>query len=1310
MNKEKIIYLFIGILILILSIPVKLQSQNTIKKISNIDGLSNNSVNCIFEDSRHTIWIGTWDGLNAYNGRDIKTYRYNKNDKSSISNNIIRQIMEVDSIYLWIATDYGINRLNKLTQTFDNYYLGTEQLIPNQEKSFLLALTSENDIICYVKQQGLFYFDKNRGDFIPIDFHFSSSEAKSFLVDENNTVYFLHEDGKLQSYQLAIKGGISLSEPRYIEQQKHVNNMFLTNNMLILNYDGYLKIVDSKNQYPTAIDVDKRKTISQVIYRNGSILISYYEGGCSIYDLKAKTLSPLKDFPAMVSTFCMYVGSQDILWVGTDGQGILQVYEHHSPFKTMHTNHPVRSFANYENKLLVGTKGEGIKIWNNDSKILSDFLNTNNGLISNSVYALKKNKSNDVFIGTEGEGINILSEGRLSRLKLPNNAPFFKAVYSLYFTNNDSVLWLGTSGYGLIKISFGSNYSITEIKQYKSEIGENGLNNDVIYSIVSGQSENELWLGTRGGGISRLDIEKEKFENINTNISLTSNDVLSLIKDNQDIWVGTSYGLNVFPINLNDISQVKEYTENNGLANNTIHGILEDEKGNIWASTNWGISHIDLDKNIITNYSSKDGLQNDEFSDGAYYKDIDGNFYFGGVNGISYFKPEQINLRSFDPEIGLSNLRIYNNSVNISDRIRNNILNLAYDEAYMTFTFIAKDFINNENCEYSYRLQNFSDEWINNGNNPNIVLTKLPPGTYRLEVKVTNGDRVWGSNVYRLDLDVAYPWWLSAPAIIIYILLLIAIAYIAFSVIKNRIRLNRQLLLEHVEKQNQQKMHESRLNFFTNVAHEFFTPLTLIYGPAQHLLEKSDLNSYEKRYIQIIKNNADRMQKLINELMEFRKLESGHTPLYPENIDIQLLMDYIIDNYTEIASENKIKFTVNTNNISSIITDRNSLEKIIFNLVSNAFKYTPANGYITISASQENENLQISIENSGKGLSDKQMSEIFNRFKIFGSSKLQNSTSTGVGLNLTKSLVELLGGEISVSSELNEYVMFSVIIPPIQSEIKSAGINPEEDIQPLDPAIYQNKNISILIVEDEKNIRELLLDILTPYYHVREAADGREALTAIEQNMPDIIISDVLMPNLDGMGLIDRLKSNLRTAHIPIINISAKNAVEDHIDAYEHGADLYITKPFHPRHVLISIQNLINKHSVLKSYYNSSASSIIVKDGMAIHQDDERLLQEILSFIEKNMDDELLDPNSLADALGLSKATLYRKLKDTTDKTPSELIRTVRLNYAAQLLKTTKLTVQEIMFKSGFTNKSYFFRVFAKQYNSSPKEYRENNR
>lgn len=1311
---------FIYVVLFLLTVSVSGYTRNVIKQLSNADGLSNNSVNCIFEDSEQVLWIGTWDGLNAYNGRDFTTYRYNRNNSNSISNNVIRQILEQDQDYLWVATDYGVNRFNRKNKTFTSYFPGTETNMPKQERSFILAITSERKVLCYVKDMGVFLFDDEQQTFKLLE-NSNMEGIRNFVTDHQDRLVFLFENGKLAQSQIL---GQTLKKSRswYTEEGDPVSDIFFSNGKLITVFPGYLKVWDDRNSHPSAIDTDRSKTISQVICTGDHLYWCFYEGGCVSYDLKTKSYTTIGNIPGRVSFFSLYLGTQNILWIGTDGQGLFQVYEYNAPFKTLNCDFPVRSFCqDDQGNILVGTKGDGIKLLDKPTGLLSGFQYLNTGLISNSVYVIRRNEAGDIFIGTEGAGVNILYSGnkRSEKLNIPDQYPFFRAVYSIHFTNHDSVLWLGTSGYGLIRIALRKSsgaYRVDDVIQYVSSGGDHALSNNVIYSVTDGFEPDELWLGTRGGGINKFHIRKELFEQVghlSGALSLTNPDILSLLRSDSSLWIGTSYGLNKLTFS-DDVFYNKEYTEDEGLPNNTIHGILEDENGSIWVSTNRGIAHLMPEQNRVENYSSKDGLQNNEFSDGAYFKDKDSVLYFGGVNGFSYFRPDEIHLRSFDPEISLSGLKIYNTAQNIRERIVNDVLKLSYNEPFVSFLFIARDFINNENCEYDYRLINFSDEWIHNGNNPNIVFTKLPPGEYRLEVKCTNSDRVWGNNRYALQIDVAYPWWFSRTALIIYLLLASLILYITQAVIRNRLRLNRQLLLEHIEKQNQQKIHESKLNFFTNVAHEFFTPLTLIYGPAEHLLEKVNLDNYTKRYVQIIKNNADRMQKLIAELMEFRKAESGHTPLVREHIDIKLLIDYISDNYTEIIQENKIDYQIFTHYLKGIVTDRNSLEKILFNLISNAFKYTPDNGYIHLDISQDNtrnNQLNISIKNSGKGMTDKQLSQVFDQFMIYETSKIANSKSTGIGLSLTKSLVELLGGQISVASVPGEYVEFKVSIPPLEkgAVMLSDDLSQTDDVQVFShrkPVLDGNKKIRILIVEDEKNIRELLRDILAPYYGVLEAENGLEALQMIGVNRPDMMITDILMPGLDGIGLIDRLKSDPDTAHIPIISISAKSSVEDHISAYQHGADLYITKPFHPRHVLTAIENLISKHAALKEYFNSSRSSVTVKDGVTIHHDDEQLLQDIIAFVEKNIDDESLNPNAISDFLGISKATFYRKLKELTGKVPSEYVRLIRLNYASKLLVTTKMTVSEVMFKSGFMNKSYFYREFAKQFGVPPGDYR----
>lgn len=446
---------YICILIYSCLMPVLLHSQNVVKQISNADGLSNNSVNCFLEDSEHTLWVGTWDGLNAYNGRSFKTYSYNKKDAGSISNNVIWQIIEQSDSILWVSTDYGVNRWKRSTQQFTPYYLGTQNNPPKQEKSFLLDITSGKHIICYVKEQGLFCFDDRKQEFVSLK-NDLPDDIRNFVIDSKDRIFFLTGHGQLLHYQLTVRN--SCPELSFKEEIRHcapVSNIYLSQDCLIINDDRTLT-VSQDNRILDSINIPENKTVSQAICHGEYLLISFIEGGCIRYNLENGTSTELLQLPEKASIFTIYIGSQNILWVGTDGQGILEVYEHSSPFHTVKTNYPVRCFCEEDNgNILVGTKGEGILLLDKQERGVNPYLSTGNGLISNSVYTIRKNMSGDIFIGTEGAGINYipLNGNQVKKLGIPAEFPAFRAVYSILFTHNDSLLWLGTSGYGLIKLS-----------------------------------------------------------------------------------------------------------------------------------------------------------------------------------------------------------------------------------------------------------------------------------------------------------------------------------------------------------------------------------------------------------------------------------------------------------------------------------------------------------------------------------------------------------------------------------------------------------------------------------------------------------------------------------------------------------------------------------------------------------------------------------------------------------------------------------------------------------------------------------------
>jgi len=1290
-----------------------LYSQYATIHLSGSEGMSNSSVNCLFEDSENILWLGTWDGLNSYNGRDVKTYRYNKKNEYSISNNIIRQIIEEDSVHIWTVTDKGINRLNKRTQKFSRFFEG--------RGGFIMTMMADKTPLCYIHNDGLYHYDTEKQLFEKAD-HGIGSNVNNMAVDSYNNLYVLYRNGVLKKYRLnKEERRIRVRHEIIVETNPEIATIFLTPHQLIINYTSFLKIINTRTYEEYKIDIFEEKKINNIACKEDIIYIHYHNNEFAKYDIRNKKLSPINEIPNQLPVFSMYAGLQNILWIGSDGQGVIGVHEYTSPFKTVRMDAIVRCFAEEGDKYIwIGTKGDGIKLVNKETGQIKKTITRKDGLVSNSVYTIKKNKSGDMFVGADGNKINIISpQHTLSHLIIPEGLPVPENIYSILFTH-DSLMWVGTSGNGFYKINIqkrNNQYLAKSITRYQHGNAPNSLSGNSIYAIEKDKTYPDvLWIGIRGGGVNRFEISTDKFtdaESLGTDIALSGNDVLCLYKSRENnLWIGTSYGLN----RLTDQApyRSKDYSEHTEFVNNTIHGILEDNKGNMWISTNHGLLFLDPHTEKIIRYTVENGLQSNEFADGAFFKGKDSILYFGGVKGFSCFDAGNIRLRSYSPSISLSNLQINNVTQNIYERIWNNTLNLSYNEPYLTLTFIANDFINNKNCEYSYRIKGFAEEWIYNEKQPNIILTKLPSGKYELEVKCTNGDGVWGDNVYTLKLNIAYPWWKSNLAYAAYIFVFSGIGFIVISIIKNRIKLSRQLLLEQLEKEHQERIHESKLNFFTNVAHEFFTPLTLIYAPSQLLAERTETDDYSKKYLRIIKNNADRMQKLINELMEFRKIESGYMTLYPEEVNVRQLIEYIIDNYTEIIKINNINPEVQWGPVSGFVTDKASLDKILFNLISNAFKYTPPGEQILIRVEQDKEenSLIFLIKNKGVGLTSKQMTDIFNRFKIFEVSKVKNSTATGVGLNLTKNLVELLGGTISVRSVETEYVEFKVILPSLQPspDVKKAPspntMANSKTVTAKGSLSERKKKISILIVEDEKDIRELLRDILSPYYSITEAGDGIQGLAEVESNMPDIIITDILMPNMDGINFMEHLKSNLKTAHIPIISISAKNTIEDHINAFKHGADLYIEKPFNPYHVLTTVENIIDKFSILQQYFNSGRSAVKIKEGVEIYNEEEKFIRDVIVFIENNMDNESLNPMAMSEYLNISKTALYEKLKKITGKTPGEFIRVIRLEHASKLLKTTQLTTSEIIYRTGFSSRSYFYREFAKYFNMSPQEFR----
>lgn len=1314
-------------------------------KLSSYDGLSNSAISFIYKDSTGVMWFGTWDGLNAYDGRNIKVFKSDKKNINSVSSNVIVDIVEPQKGILWVSTPNGVNRLNTKNQEVTRFFEKEGRNASPSSKSYKLTLGPNNLVLCYTLNHKLTYFEKSKNSFKPLDvIQLNSKNFLQITSDIQGNVFLLTTDNEL--YRLNIR---MVNNKPEVESCLHILNQYSVQNIFkksgnefwILNKDqkyiylynsanGLFQIVADRSGLPLS------STIQTINEFNNELIVGYVTIGLFYYDVVRKSWVKFENpdyHCGVLSSF--YDKKQQILWVGTNNNGVISSYREQLNFKCItnkdiseHYMSAIRAICEDNlGRIWVGSRGNGLSIIPNVYAPKLSVLNIP-AFSNKSILSICKGPENLMFIGSESEGLFVVDSKSLAvnRIDLKSinilNKSAQTPIYSLFWDNDYSTLWLGTNNVGAFQLKFNitnKKISITESNSYNKD-NKSGLTNTNIYSIIPFNAK-YVWLATRGVGIFLIDKNTHKvITNINQDSPspLTDNDVLCLLKSSDSVfWAGTSYGLNRLSFKNNKIKVVK-YTEQDGLPNNTVHGILEDNNGIIWISTNNGLSKINPNTNQITNYNHGYGLQSNEFSDGAYFKTTIGELFFGGVTGLNHFYTSEFEERSFSPNILITDIKINNSVIPFSVLTKTDengkYLSLKHNQNFFTISFVALDYINNSNCEYSYIFEGFNKDWITLGCLNTATFTNVMPGEYILRIKATNGDKVWNKQQLILRIKIDKPWWASWYAYFVYIMLISVIFYFIYSTIKKRIQLNRTIFEERVAKKEQLVTYEAKLRFFTNIAHEFCTPLTLIYGPCEKLLESEITDSYTKKYLHIIKNNAERMQRLINDLMDFRRVETDNKKTIFEEIDIQELAKYISDNFIEFSERKQISFNLSfkTNN-RLFVSDRDALEKILFNLLSNAYKYTNDNGEIEIEINNNVEQLSIKVQNTGKGIKQADLQSVFNRFQILDNFERNASQGkiqrTGIGLALTKSLVSLLCGVITVESYENNYTLFSVELP----QQKGVLLHPPQKIP-----LYANSEINlaqieskdkplILIIDDETEIRNLLKDILVPYYQIIEAADGNEGIEQLKHHRPELIVSDIIMPNMTGIEFLNEIKNSRLTSHIPVVFLSSKATMDEQIANYERGLEFFIAKPFNPKLLLSVINQIINNRGSLKQYYNSTLSTIEEFNGSLVHSDEKKFLISVVDLIKNNMENELLNPDFICNQLNITRILFYRRIKELANTTPTEFIREVRLKEAERLIKTTKFTIQEIMYQTGFNNKSYFYTIFKTGFGISPNEYRK---
>lgn len=1335
MKKDTILWNFLISIGIICYLPHTLNAYS-LRQFSNKDGLSNSSIISLYQDQQGIIWIGSYDGLHVFDGTNIHLYNPNPS-KTLLSGNLVNHIMETEKEVLWVQTNYGLDRLDIKRQISQNF-------VEFKEHNFM-AKSKYNELFIIKDDNCLYYYQQEKKTFqklvIPsIEFEHILSVA----VDANNILWIFSSNNDIRSYQIKkADNGIELIPKDLFNHQEKLLWTFSEDHLAYFideTYALYEYDFNNQTQYFIAdlkAEIKEHGEVSSIIKQQNDYYIGFKSSGLIIlkYMAEQKIKYQIQSTEIHAGVFCLMKDKfQDIVWIGTDGQGIYMYYN--DAFSITNTlldtplyqiNNPVRAlYYDNEQTLWIGTKGGGIlrvknySTENNSSSSFDRITSNNSELTDNAVYCITPSSMNKLWIGTE-EGISYYSylEKQVKELPVAADGRKVKYVHAINELN-DTTLWVATVGEGIIKVILDGTSTSPSVKSANRIVLDKGRMASNHFFTSFQENDSILWFGNRGYGAYQLNINNEelishKFDDIVN--SQTVNDIFVIHKNQMGYWLGTSSGLILF-------DPQKSYEDRARLlTNNTVHGILEDLQGNLWVSTNQGLTRFNPQNKTGQTYNRRNGLEIIEFSDGAFYKDRQTETLFmGGTNGFVTIKSNNYIMDEHKPKIYFYGLSIFGKECNIHDFLQTENeqtrIQLDYSQNFFCINFMALDYINGNNYSYFYKLEKISDNWIESGPSANAIFSNLSPGEYNLLVKYRNNMNGLESKPQTLIIQITPPWYMSYWAYTVYFIITVSICAAMIYQFIRKYRSKQYRMIEKMNREKKEEIYESKLRFFTNITHEFCTPLTLIYGPCEKILAYPHADSYIRKYGQIIRQNTEKLNSLILELLEFRRLETGNKTLTIQKLPVSEKLKNIAEAFNELAENREIDYQFNINPDTVWNTDISCFNKIANNLLSNAFKYTPDKGNITVELKIENGLLTLRISNSGKGIAKENLNKIFDRYKILDSFEVNGMNSrNGLGLAICKSMVILLNGEIKVNSIPNEITTFTVSLPELslteqeisQEVYQSAQLSTNTEPLELEKTItnFDTSKQTIMIIDDDPSMLWFVSEIFVDNYNVLSFSNATDALSTLELKQPDLIISDVMMPEIDGLNFTQRIKQNKLWSHIPLILLSALHHEDDQVKGIESGAEAYVTKPFNVKYLEKIVCRLIARKSELKEYYSSVLSSFQIENGNCIHREDQDFLKKIMETIDKNIANPNLSVEVLSSELGFSTRQFYRKLKPITERSPADIIREYRLTIAERLLLTKNFTIEEIMDQTGFANRGTFYKLFAQRFGMPPRQYRE---
>jgi len=1334
------------------------------------NGLNGNKIKCLFEDSKKRLWVGTnYTGFYLYD-RDLDKfiqYQKDNNDMNSLSNNHVLAINEDSDGYIWIGTENGLNRFSPETEDFIHFensevdekskgYKGIVSIVLSEDGNLWVGCEVGLDLLVKGKNGAPDYF---------IKYYLTPEDASAEDFLRHNFILEI-VPSKIEKNTLWIGTSIGVKKLKYFPEDKSK-----------IEFETYVNQKDSKqglsHSFVSDIYEDSLRNQLWIGTYNGINLLNIDNGQFQYFTHNKFSQNSIKNNVV----HCLYKDRSDNLWIGTD-KGINYINFSSKPFISIQLAESEQDLdlisslklSNDKKGLWIATNGTGLGYIPIENESLSQdkifhypikapLREDLSGFISDLIISDRE----DIWLTTKGAGL----------LKIPNNRIALRSSviadpiqYTMddrleddylmtLFQSNSGAIWLGYWDNGLGRLDPDTEEVIHFDFTNESELNLKMFPIVYIFETVDA-GKNILWVGSRGGGLYKL-----KYDNSTQNLEflnqyhyehrygngISNNFINSIYQSKSDsanhkLWIGTESGLNILDTKKNTFTYIDK---SNGLKNNLVQAILEDEAGNMWVSTSAGISQIKMkgDDVEVINFDKYDGLKSDSFFDKSCSILDGGQLIFGGINGLTYFTPGSIKMNDLPPRVSLVDFRIFNETVPIGELENGRTIleqsisetesiDLTHRDNVLSFEFVGLLANEPQKLKFAYKLEGFNEDWVYTDASERIAhFTNLPYESFQFKVKAANANGVW-SEPNILTLNVSPPFWMTNWAYLLYFIIVGGLLHGIFRVVKMRSEFNHSLQLEKVEREKLQEVNKMKLQFFTNISHELRTPLTLIVSPLEQFIKEKSLEKKFHKSIVRMHDNAHRLLTMINQLLDIRKNDAGLIKLKAAEGNFAKFTNEIMLSFKGLAKQRKIKLKFYPQeDYMPLWFDRSQMEKVWFNLLSNALKFTPEGGRIEVHliyTNEKNDFLTIKIKDTGIGIPENQREHIFDRFyQVEMNSEEAEKGGTGIGLALSKSIVESHHGNISVEGNERQGGSTFVILLPLGNNhfsederipstvykdtitkyLNTALPKEEEvliDITESESELKPSKTKALLlIVEDNEDIRAYLNECLEEKYRILQAENGEVGLAKAIAELPDLILADISMPKMDGIEMCSQLKSKLVTSHIPIILLTARTSLIFKIDGVEKGADDYVTKPFNMQLLEARIKNLIRSRNKLKEKFAKNFD--LSPSGIVMNSLDEKLLSQVKHTVESNMDNSKFSVEQLANSLHLSRMQLYRKLKALTGKSPNKIIREIRLQCAAQLLKSKQYNVADVTYMVGYNDLKYFRDQFKKEFGVSPSEY-----